>query len=139
MRRLRTFVRLPYTRQRLLVVTLMLLWIVRIALWVLPFRLLRRYWRPTTSPRARPYTVRDIVWAVDLTTPLVPRATCLTRGLVAQHLLVRSGHDSALRIGVALSDGNKLESHAWVEAEGDVIIGNLSDLPRFKELPFHLS
>jgi hypothetical protein len=50
-------------------------------------------------------------------------------------LLARRGYLADLRIGVIKADSGQLEAHAWVESEGQVIIGG-SDSPfRFTPLP----
>ena len=69
-----------------------------------------------------------------------PLSTCLSESIGAHFVMSRLGHESELRIGVAKS-GEKFEAHAWLECEGNVIIGNASpegkqyvrmpSLPRF--------
>jgi len=44
-------------------------------------------------------------------------ATCLTRSLLLQWLLLRRGVASQLRIGVRLHS-KSLQAHAWVECDG---------------------
>jgi hypothetical protein len=77
---------------------------------------------------------RDIVWAIDALSPYVG-ATCLPRALAAQTLLLQAGYETTLRIGVAKTAGGKLEGHAWLERDGEIIIGELDDLARFTLLP----
>lgn len=48
--------------------------------------------------------------------------TCLTNALAAQALLGRYGYPATLRIGASRQDGG-LIAHAWVERNGDVVIG----------------
>jgi hypothetical protein len=75
--------------------------------------------RTTAVPRQ---TEDRIVWAVRTATHLLPAGrTCLTEALTAQYLVRRHGGDAELRIGV--SRAAALQSHAWLEAAGRIIIG----------------
>lgn len=67
-------------------------------------------------------TIDDIVRAVRQCKRYVPYATCLTQALTARRMLSRYGHDAVLKIGVAKSD-SRLEAHAWVEVNGQVVLG----------------
>jgi hypothetical protein len=60
---------------------------------------------------------------------------CLARALATQHLLAVNGYGAQLRIGVAKESSGKLEAHAWVEYQGNVIIGGLQHLSAFTPLP----
>jgi hypothetical protein len=62
-------------------------------------------------------------------------AKCLARALVCQVLMARRGYSPELRIGVAKSQEGTLEAHAWIESQGQVVIGDLKELPRFTQLP----
>ena len=48
--------------------------------------------------------------------------TCLTNALVAEALLARYGYPATLRIGASRQDGG-FAAHAWVERNGEVVIG----------------
>jgi hypothetical protein len=50
-------------------------------------------------------------------------------------LLSRHSYPTTLRLGVARSPEGRLEAHAWLEHEGDIVIGNLPYLERFTPLP----
>lgn len=110
--------------------------LVRGALWVVPFRLLRRVLlRPRPAPTPGADSRERIVWAVLASARRVPDATCLTQALVAETLLRRAGHDAALHLGVARpAQGPGLEAHAWVESGGRIVVGD-GDLERFTRLP----
>lgn len=121
---------------RLLAHAFALTLVVRAALAVLPFRLLRRALRsaPRTAVRAAPSVAR-IAWAVDASGRRVPGARCLTRALVAERLLHRAGHAARLRVGVAAPGAEgSLDAHAWVEVAGEVVVGG-GALERFTPLP----
>lgn len=122
MKILRRWRSLPGSERRLLAEAAVLLALVRLGLWVLPFRRLRAilasYGRRTTR-EAMP--ADRIAWAVAASGRRLP-GTCLALALAAQAMLARRGHTSALRIGVARSDGGALLAHAWVESQGRVIL-----------------
>ena len=85
---------------------------------------------------ATSFTVRQVIWAVERSTSLMPwGAKCLAKALTTQVLLARRGCDCDFKIGVAKTEGDKLEAHAWIEKEGQVIMGRLPDLERFTPLP----
>ena len=129
----RRFTGLSFSRQRLLLATVILVAAVRLLLWLLPSA--RLSWlakrmalhsASATSP-AGPHearaTVDNIAWAVTIAARYVPRATCLTQALTAQWLLTRSGCATHLRIGVAKGNDNVLKAHAWLECGGRVVVG----------------
>lgn|SRR5574341_1234140 len=132
MRRLHKFLLLPQSERRLLVKTALLLWAVRLGLWVVPFRALRlRLYRLSEAPpegvhngTATGVSPERIAWAVAAASRYVPRATCLVQALAGRFLLEQHGHPATLRIGVARDDerGN-FEAHAWLECRGRVVIG----------------
>jgi len=140
MRRLRRFFDLSGQQRWLLLKTLSLLAVVRLGLWVLPFRIvlrlvetLRRKGLPRKTPSCS--SVAEVIWAVKTTSRYVPEATCLTQALTAHCLLGRLGHPAKLEIGVARGKDGALEAHAWVEVAGETLIGSLPDLTRFSKFP----
>jgi transglutaminase superfamily protein len=139
MKRLRKFFSLPAADQKLLVKAAVLLWVVRIGLWVLPFRTVCRL-LTNVKERAVSSVINDdhlekIVASVKRSSRLVPAATCLPQALVTVALMESAQLDATMRIGVAKNPAGKLEAHAWVESDGKVIIGGAdSDLSRFTVL-----
>ena len=93
---------------------------IRLALWFAPARTLTREVTPRATTHQPPASL--LAWAVNATTRLIPRSTCLVRALAAQRLLARHGYPSTLHLGVARSpDG--LDAHAWLECQGATLIG----------------
>ena len=140
MRHLCRFAQLSNRARGALIQAYILLWAIRIGLWVLPFlRLLalvvwaiqarRRIRRPSTD------AVQTVAWAVHTGSRYVPSATCLTQALAGQILLARYGYASELRIGVAQASGRDFEAHAWLLYDDEVVIGGGGDLSRFTPLP----
>ena len=70
--------------------------------------------------------VAQLVWAVRAAAAYIPRATCLTQVLAAKYQLERSGRRGRIHIGVA-KDNGKFLAHAWLECEGETVIGGGGD------------
>jgi hypothetical protein len=75
--------------------------------------------------------VGRISWAVRAAARRVPGASCLTQALALHYLMGRAGHVSQVRIGVAKDAEGRFESHAWLEYQGTVLVGDNGDLARF--------
>jgi hypothetical protein len=54
--------------------------------------------------------------------------------MVTHMMFAEHRYSSELKIGVAKNKDGKLDAHAWVESQGQVLIGNLHDLSRFEPL-----
>lgn len=139
MRRLINFLTMPGRDRSLLARTALLLWLVRIGLWVLPFEKLRRLLfrnRRAASPEwVEDISDAQIVRCVKAMSRYVPAATCLTKALVTMVLLEQVGRPASLRIGVTKSQFGSLEAHAWVESDGKVLIGGShADISRYTVL-----
>ena len=142
MRRLRKILHLSTGDRRLLVQSVLLLGAIRLGLWLIPFRTLLRL-LASLAQKQKPIRLRNaeqpstdqVGWAVATAGRYVPLATCLTQALATQVLLARRGCMAHLHIGVAKGDGGQLESHAWLETQGKIVIGGLEDLGHFTPLP----
>jgi hypothetical protein len=127
--------------RQLLLITFTLLGAIRLGLWLLPFprwrRLLSHLMQPKSKlQEANSTSVSQVVWAVSVASRYMPGGVkCLARALATQVLLSRHGYPADLHIGVAKGEGGQLEAHAWVESQGQVVIGALSNLSRFTPLP----
>ena len=131
-RKLRTYACLSPRERRLAIGAIFLVALVRLALWVLPFRTLQRYCEGLSrrQPAATAET-REIVWALRLASRYVPCSTCLVQSLAAQILLARHGLESQVHIGVARDEERGFRAHAWVKSQGRVIVGDLEELGQF--------
>lgn len=54
---------------------------------------------------------------------MVPMATCLTRAQALQIMLARRGLSTDMVLGVARSASKDFLAHAWLEKDGQVLIG----------------
>jgi hypothetical protein len=123
------FARLPSPERFLYLRALLTVGIVRLGLWALPFQRLRglveRFAVPPpggSSPGRLP--ADTIARAVLAAERYIPRATCLTLSLAGYILFVRSGYHADLRIGVTRTEQGRLEAHAWMEYNGEVLVGD---------------
>jgi len=126
-------------RRRMLVKTLLVLWGMRLGLWLIPFQTLRRLLTKMAQgvPKPRDESedlINHVSWAVRATSRFVPRPTCLIKALATQFLLSRRGHEAHLQIGVAKTDEGRLEAHAWVESQGRIVAGDPVDPSHFASL-----
>jgi hypothetical protein len=115
---------------------------VRLALWRWPYarvraRLAQRTAARRASRAAKPAQTEPtaLAWAVRATARRVPKASCLTQALALESWLAEHGVDTDVRIGVARRPDGSFEAHAWVEHDGQVLIGGVPDLGRFSVLP----
>ena len=136
MGRLAKFFKLPGRDRWLLVRALLLVALVRLGLWVLPFNRVQRLTERLRKRGTRrvPISTDRIIWAVRTSSRSIPGASCLTQALATEVMLSRQGTPSQIRIGVAKNEDGKLEAHAWVESRGEVLIGGLPDLARYTPL-----
>ena len=119
---------IPFER-RMFFSAVLLVPLIRIGLWVLPFRLMQSWVNrignlENASARLDRHTSRQVAWSVEAASRRIPRATCLTQGLATQILLGRLGQRAELRLGVARRENGQLEAHAWVETQGRIITGD---------------
>lgn len=139
MKRLSKLLRISSAERRLLINTALLLGVIRVSLWLLPFQTLCRLVtksrrKSAASQEADQVSVRRVARAVTLASRYIP-ATCLTQALATMVLLRRIGQPASLRIGVSKGERGDFQAHAWVESQGRIVIGNLADISRYSVLP----
>jgi Transglutaminase-like superfamily len=134
--RFHKLLRLSLGDWRLLCQTFLLLNGLRFGLRLVPFQSLQRWINHTGSAQSSSRVfVSQIGWAVSVCSRYTPGGVlCLAQALTTQRLMLQSGYDCELKIGVTNPKDAKFEAHAWVEYEGEIIIGNLPDLARFTPL-----
>lgn len=108
---------------------------LRLALRALPYRIVRQLLAAVGAVRAsRGVTVRQVAVAIDASVRHLPgTSSCLVRALAAQTLLQRHGHPARLHIGGAKGESGPLPAHAWVESEGEVVVGG-GDIDHYARL-----
>jgi transglutaminase superfamily protein len=95
---------------------------VRLALWLLPWRIVSRV--PVPSNRRHTLSTESSTAAIRAVSRYVPSATCLVQALALRRLLARHGRVSVLNLGVRNPLCGRLQAHAWLEVEGRVILGD---------------
>lgn len=126
MKYINQFLKLSRDKKTLLFKTLILMGIIRILLWILPFRKMQNIikklgnWKIGANKKE---TISQLSWGVEVTSKFIPQATCLVKALTAQILFIRSDHPSKLKIGVNKDEFEGLEAHAWLEVEDQIVIG----------------
>ena len=131
-----TFARMSWAAKKLFLYVFTLLLLIRLGMRFLPFDRLSRFTLKLglRSPRNR-YTLQGLIWAVLTSSRFTPGgAKCLARALTMQVLMQQQGYPSEICIGVSKRDRTTLEAHAWVESQGEVIMGWLPDLDRYHRL-----
>lgn len=133
---LRKFIELPSGDRALLVRSVMLIGLARVALWILPFNAARRLLTPRAGRRMTSVTTEKIGWAISVGKSFVPMASCLPQALAAESLLVGAGHPVEFRIGVAKTSDGQIDAHAWIESGGRLVVGDLTQgLSTYTPLP----
>jgi hypothetical protein len=137
---LRKLVRTSWAEKGLLFRAAVLVLLIRIGLSVLSFKRLQSMLDGTADPARRKRTkdesyIDDVVWAVRaLARRTLGDKPCLVQALAARWMLGRAGFDTRLRIGVVKSPKQELLAHAWLDYDGDTVIGGRSSTSRFKPL-----
>jgi Transglutaminase-like superfamily len=127
MRLLLRFFRLDTQRKGLLLVCCVLLPLTRIALLLLPFRLVQRFVLRTAArqlaSKASAADVDRVLWSISVASAYLPGASCLPQALAGQFLLARVGQPSNLRLGAKKDGANSFHAHAWLEHDGKILLG----------------
>jgi hypothetical protein len=95
---------------------------VRLGLWLLPWRIVSR--PPALNRVGSATSVERSSAAVRIVSRFVPSATCLAQALALRRLLARHGRVSVLNLGVTNPSAGRLQAHAWLEADGCVVLGD---------------
>jgi Transglutaminase-like superfamily len=139
MKRLHKFLSLTGGDRLLLVKAAFLLGVIRIGLKLLPFQQLRGLLAKIAQPNAKlqredEASVNKVPWAVTVASSYL-RAVCLPQALATQVLLAQCGYPTQLRIGFTRSKGGQMSAHAWVESQGQVVIGGTGNMARYIPVP----
>jgi len=112
--------------------------IIKTGLTVLPFHIFRKlFYRISRSDKKDNLTageINEIVYAINTSATVLPfELLCLPRALAAKYLL-RNVPSLSLEIGIEVNENKDFEAHAWVEKNGDVIIGDWSESVFYQRL-----
>ncbi|MGH6926233.1 MAG: lasso peptide biosynthesis B2 protein [Propylenella sp.] len=131
------FAQVGHARRLLLAEATLQLGLARLALIVLPFRVIAARTGAFAAPdapavRAAPAVAgpeeqalaREIGWAVTRAARYLPfKAVCLPQALAARKMLARRGVGSVLHFGAARSAEKSFDAHAWLDAAGVEVTG----------------
>jgi len=141
MKQLHKFFALSFHLRILVCKAFILLSLIRVGLWLIPFRRLNPLiqWAIAKMHQREPssaISVNEVIWAIEAATYHFPgNPKCLARALATRILLQNYGYSCELRIGVAKSAINGFVAHAWIESSGKVLIGGDYDLSSLTLLP----
>lgn len=121
------YLRLPRKTRSTVHQVAFLLILTRIALILLPYRVVKgwydRWGQRTVRPGDDEYQAL-LTWAGSgLGRYVLGDKPCLTQALVVKGLLARAGRQVDLKIGVAKDRSGKLRAHAWLVQDDRVILG----------------
>lgn len=122
---------------------LFLLALARLALRLIPLRVLGRYFgKAPSAPSSRPAgtIIRRIRWAVIAAASHAPvDFVCFPQAIVAQRMLRRRGVASTMYYGVARCADGELQTHVWLMAGNRYVVGETATpfqvLRTFPETP----
>ena len=140
MSKLYKFAALPWRGKWLYLNTAFWLLVVKAGLYLLPFERLRGWLARFGEPPDKSLDsekIREITEAISrLGHFLAPlRINCLPQALVGDLLLRCKGFDVQLKIGVLKNLDDQLVAHAWLEYQGQIILGDLWYLGQFTSFP----
>ena len=140
MHKLIRLIHTPKSEILLLANTFILLNLVRLGLFLLPFSGLNKLLKNIAISiwlklgQREKIEVAKILHAVHTSSYYVfGNPKCLAKALTTQTLMKAFGYRCDLKIGVMNAD-KKFEAHAWIEYQDRVIIGNLSNLHSFAQI-----
>jgi hypothetical protein len=134
--------RLPIVEQWLVIKVAMIFVTLRLGMFLVSLRQLQSVlgWLAAIARKLQQGNRQDdrnqILWVTSrLGANFLTNRSCLTEALTVQLLFWRRGYSADLRIGVSKQQNGKLIAHAWVESEGEVVIGAVDELPNYAVLP----
>ena len=107
---------------------LAVLTLVRLGLSTLGLARLRRLALPDVMPH-HPAAGTDpirMIRAVRVASRVVPFASCLTQAQGAQIMLARHGVETTVCLGVRDAADGELAAHAWLNSDGEIVLGGSS-------------
>jgi hypothetical protein len=132
---------LTFLRLRLAATVGIALALVAPALRLFGFQRTQRFLAPFTVAQtncgfeARKAHIDNVIYALDALENRAYRFNCLSRALVASVFLARRGVPSQIRFGVR-KDNEKFGSHAWLELDGQVLVGGEGSAQAYVPLEF---
>ena len=140
-KRLVKFLFLPLKKKYLITEIFFWTLIIKFSLKTLGFKRTKLLFCDRVSPNKKVLPdfekSRNIIGWIERVSAIL-HASCLTKAMVGLIVLRRYAFDPNFEIGVKKEDG-KLEAHAWLTLKDEVILGELSDIEKFRILPVRFS
>lgn len=133
MQRLSKFWAMPSAERFLLLKGLALLAAASIACRLFSFQDFRRFLARKRTGVNRAIPAERICSIIVAAARFVPGATCLVQAIVAESLIAQGGRKADLVIGVC-RNGKKPRAHAWIESDGNVLMGGPDSGVHFERL-----
>lgn len=145
LRKLHTF-RSQSRQQRALIAEAMLFtWLARLAVRLIPFSRIVRWIEHNASSHQSAKTPEPaLIYSLRRAVKTASRnalwkSVCMQQSLAMYTMLSRRGYGSTLRMGAKINPQGKIEAHAWLESDGEVILGKdgmtgMTPLARFGEM-----
>ncbi|OCC15629.1 hypothetical protein DBT_0980 [Dissulfuribacter thermophilus] len=141
MGKLSRFICLEPLEKRLFFLSLGWILFTRFALTIFPFKKTlalvesqaKKYLK---NPKATSgeISVARLAWLISRAAHIVPGSTCLVQALAGKIIFASQGINPKFHIGVNMQEKHDLEAHAWLTLDGEVILGQMPNLSKFKPL-----
>lgn len=144
-RKLRTFMSHSRQQRGLIAEAMLLTWLARLAVRLIPFSWIVRWIEHKASSHqsakipepALIYSLRRAVKTASRNA--LWKSVCMQQSLAMYSMLSRRGYGSTLRMGAKINPEGKIEAHAWLESNGQVILGEdgmagMTPLARFGDM-----
>lgn len=123
--KLRTFLQLNSVERKLICEAALMLALARLIVLTVRFRFIAP-WLQRAPARRR--CDRKMLFAVRQAVATAARnvpwnAVCLPQALAAKVMLARRGCGSTFHLGATFDSSGKLIAHAWLTADGEVVVG----------------
>jgi hypothetical protein len=126
-RRIKQFNQLPAAEKQILFLAWQRAWQVRISLWFYSYKQTRsrieEKFASNEKNAENSVSSARIASLVMAASNWVMSSTCLSRALVGEWMLKEAGFNPSLHIGVKKGEEKDFEAHAWLEMDGDKLIG----------------
>ena len=112
--------------------------VIKTGLTILPFGTFRKLFHYISSSRKKTDVsksgIDELISNINAAASALPfELLCLPRALAAKYML-RKVPDLSLEIGIEVNKDKAFEAHAWVEKNGNVIIGDWSESVSYQRL-----
>ena len=130
------FLLLSLRKKQLILIAFSILIFIKILLCFLSFNLLSKITNKIKSQKSflDKYSEKEIIWSMNAISNHIGFVkNCLVKSLAAKILLALSGLESSLNVGVK-KESNILDVHAWLERNGNIIIGETQPIKNYVQL-----